>query len=100
MEGSFKRKGMLDLANSMTNVCRKHGLKVWLLGGTWLAHMVGCVALDLRVVNLSPMLGMEITLKMWLLGPCSSFYEVVVFRERLSYSKFSFFRKTLKYSLL
>ena len=31
--------------------------------GTWLAQSVECKALDLRVVSLSPTLGVEITLK-------------------------------------
>ena len=31
------------------------------LGGTWLAQLVECVTLDLRVVSSSPTLGIEIT---------------------------------------
>lgn len=32
-------------------------------GGTWLAQLVECVTLDLRVVDWSPMLGTEIAQK-------------------------------------
>ena len=35
--------------------------KLLYLRGTWLAQLEECVALDLRVVSLSPTLGVEIT---------------------------------------
>lgn len=36
-------------------------LKVKFRGGSWLAQSVECVTLDLRVVTLNPMLGIEIS---------------------------------------
>ena len=42
------------------NICT-FVFQILLFRGTWLAQSVTCTTLDLRVVSLSPMLGVEIT---------------------------------------